>query len=62
MEGGDADTLEERLVDASADLHFFFQYHLHTAVSANKPVGVPVGSWDADGGIINFGFILTVRF
>jgi len=22
----------------------------------------PVGSWDADGGIINLGFILTVRF
>ncbi len=22
----------------------------------------PVGSWDADSGIINFGFILTVRF
>ncbi len=37
-------------------------FALDSAVSANKPVGDPVGSWDADGGIINFGFILTVRF
>ncbi len=61
-DGKAAETLEEKLVDASADLDIFFQYHLHDGISANKPAGDPVGSWDADGNVVNFGFLFTVRF
>jgi hypothetical protein len=63
-EAGDKapETLEEKLVDASADLDLFFQYHLHDSVSASKPAGDPVGSWDAGGNVVNFGFLFTVRF
>ena len=61
-DGKPAETLEEKLIDASADLDLFFQYHLHDSVSASKPAGAPVGSWDAGGDVVNFGFLFTMRF
>lgn len=56
-----AQTIGELLSDASFDIDVFLQYHFHQAVSADKPTGA-VGSWDADGGILNLGFTFTVRF
>ena len=44
------------------DLDFFFQYHLHEGSSAERPATDPIGSWDADGGIVNGGFMFTARF
>jgi len=63
QEGGeDAETIEEALVDASVDLDFFFQYHLHESRDQTKPATDPIGSWEAGGGIVNFGASLTFRF
>ncbi len=59
---GRAETMEEALTDASFDLDLFVQYHFHQSVSADKPAGDPIGSWDADGGVLNLGFSFTTRF
>ncbi|MGE0709320.1 MAG: OmpP1/FadL family transporter [Planctomycetota bacterium] len=57
-----AQTIFEALEDFSFDLDLFFQYHLHEDVSASRPATDPIGSWDAGGGIVNFGFMFTGRF
>ena len=48
--------------DASLDLDLFFQLHWHQGRSQSKPPGDPVGDWDADGFIVNFGVGITARF
>ena len=60
--GAAAETIEEALVDASFDLDLFFQAHIHTKRSQDKPPGDPVGDWDAGGQIFNFGIQFTARF
>jgi long-subunit fatty acid transport protein len=59
---GRSQTIGEVLEDASLDMDFFFQYHIHPEVSADKPGGDPVGDWDSDGTIVNAGFMITARF
>lgn len=44
------------------DIDLFVQFHWHTEVSTSRPVGDPVGSWDADGWIINGGIALRAQF
>lgn len=58
----EAQTFLELLDEFSFDLDLFFQYHLHEGSSARRPATDPIGSWDADGGIVNFGFTFTSRF
>jgi hypothetical protein len=60
--GKRAQTIFEAMEDFSFDLDLFFQYHLHEEASADRPATDPIGSWDAGGGIVNFGFMFTARF
>jgi long-chain fatty acid transport protein len=57
-----AQTIFEAMDDANVDIDLFFQLHLHPGQSTNRPASDPIGSWDADGLVFNFGFNFTARF
>ena len=59
---GKAETFQQLTRDASFDIDLFFQLHWHVGRDQAKPPGDPVGDWDADGFIYNFGLSFTARF
>lgn len=61
-EGAPAQNFEELSRDASFDIDLFAQVHWHQRQDQDKPAGDPVGDWEADGLIFNFGLGLTARF